>query len=434
MESPRAATPSPRLRPCGARGARPASARGVGPSRRPGGAAAGRAARRAARPPLGRLLGDGRLGAARRRPRPAPCGWSARARRGRPFAPGLAPGEACRISTGALLPDGADAVVRREDGHEEGGRLVVAVRPRPWTHVRRRGEDLRRGQPVLGAGAAVAAHEVAVVAAAGHGGASCRRRARVAFLTTGDELVPPGGAVPPDAVIESNLVGLVAQAEAAGAIVCASAHAPDDRTATLATLSRPARTARRPPPTCSSRWAGSPSARTTTSARRSRRSGRAGRCAAWRCDRDIPSAWPCADATVVLALPGNPAAAAVCFHLLGRALLGVREDWSHSAPLRRPRPEARARHGLRAVYRGGRWTGSPRAPGLGAAELPRRSQGPRVDRARTGRRADGSPGSGEQDAVKPAWPGLASGTRKPRRSGAFVAQVAHTGFEPVLPP
>ena len=43
-------------------------------------------------------------------------------------------------------------------------------------------------------------------------------------------------------------------------------------------------------------------------------------------------------ATVVLALPGNPAAAAVCFHLLGRALLGVREDWSHSAPLLAPVP------------------------------------------------------------------------------------------------
>ena len=257
---------------------------------------------------------------------------------GRPFAPGLAPGEACRISTGAPLPDGADAVVRREDGHEEGGRLVVAVRPRPWTHVRRRGEDLRRGQPVLGAGAAVAAHEVAVVAATGHGGASCRRRPRVAFLTTGDELVPPGGAVAPDAVIESNLVGLVAQAEAAGAIVCASAHAPDDRTATLVTLRALLGAAPEAAPdvlvtvgglsvgmhdhvgpaleALGARWAL--------------------RGVAMRPGHPVGLA--VRGATVVLALPGNPAAAAVCFHLLGRALLGVREDWSHSAPLLAPVP------------------------------------------------------------------------------------------------
>ena len=202
--------------------------------------------------------------------------------------------------------------------------------------MRRRGEDLRRGEPVLGAGVAVAAHEVAVAAAAGHAGAACRRRARIAFLTTGDELVAPGGALPQSAAIESNLVGLVAQAEAAGAIVCASAHAPDDRIATLATLRTLLGAATGPPPTCSSRWAGSPSARTTTSARRSRPSECAGCCAAWRMRPGHPVGLAVRGATVFLALPGNPAAAAVCFHLLGRALLGVREDWSHSAPLLAP--------------------------------------------------------------------------------------------------
>lgn len=41
-------------------------------------------------------------------------------------------------------------------------------------------------------------------------------------------------------------------------------------------------------------------------------------------------------ATVVLALPGNPAAAAVCFHVLGRALLGAGADWGRSVPLLAP--------------------------------------------------------------------------------------------------
>jgi molybdopterin molybdotransferase len=257
---------------------------------------------------------------------------------GRPFAPGLSPGDACRISTGALMPNGADAVVRREDGHEEGGRLVVAVRPRPWTHVRRRGEDLRRGEPVLGAGVVVTAHEVAVVAAAGHGGASCRRRARVAFLTTGDELVPPGGAVPPDAVIESNLVGLVAQAEAAGAIACASAHTPDNRTATLAALST----------LLGEGSEAAPDILVTVGGLAVGAHDHVGQAiealgARWAL-RGVamrpghPVGVAVRGSTVVLALPGNPAAAAVCFHLLGRALLGVREDWSHSAPLLAPVP------------------------------------------------------------------------------------------------
>ena len=130
---------------------------------------------------------------------------------------------------------------------------------------------------MLGAGVVVAAHEVAVVAAAGHGGASCRGRARVAFLTTGDELVPPGGAVSPDAVIESNLVGLVAQAEAAGAIACASAHAPDDRGATLTALSTLLGDGPEAAPDVVVTVGGLAVARTTTSATRSRLSGCAGR-------------------------------------------------------------------------------------------------------------------------------------------------------------
>jgi molybdopterin molybdotransferase len=257
---------------------------------------------------------------------------------GRPFAPGLSSGEACRISTGALLPDGADAVVRHEDGHEEGGRLVVAVRPRPWAHVRRRGEDLRCGQMALDAGVAVAAHEVAVVAAAGHAGAFCRRRLRIALLTTGDELVTPGGMMPPNAVIESNLVGLVAQAEAAGAIVCASAHAPDDRTATLTTLSALLREGLEAVPDILVTVGGvSVGAHDHVGPALEALGARwALRGVAMRPGHPVGVA--VRGSTVVLALPGNPAAAAVCFHLVGRALLGVREDWSHSAPLLAPVP------------------------------------------------------------------------------------------------
>jgi molybdopterin biosynthesis enzyme len=42
--------------------------------------------------------------------------------------------------------------------------------------------------------------------------------------------------------------------------------------------------------------------------------------------------------TVIVALPGNPAAAAVAFHVLGRAVLDVREDWTRRARLAVPHP------------------------------------------------------------------------------------------------
>ena len=56
------------------------------------------------------------------------------------------PGQAARIMTGAMLPDGADAVVKVED--TDGGTVLVRIDrgAEPGTSIRRRGEDLARGQ------------------------------------------------------------------------------------------------------------------------------------------------------------------------------------------------------------------------------------------------------------------------------------------------
>jgi len=244
----------------------------------------------------------------------------------------LGPGEACRISTGALLPTGADAVLRREDGEESGGFLVAAAAPRPGADVRPCGDDFRLGQELLAAETVVAAHEVAVVAAAGHKGAFCRRPLRVAVAITGDELVAPGASVPRGGVIESNLVGLVAQVEAAGAGVCAVAHAPDDRGATVKTFMD---LLEQEPDVLVTVGGISVGAHDHVGPALERLGARwALRGVAMRPGHPVGLAGR--GSTVALALPGNPAAAAVCFHLLGRALLGMCDDWSHSAPLLRP--------------------------------------------------------------------------------------------------
>lgn len=242
----------------------------------------------------------------------------------------LAPGEACRISTGALLPAGADAVLRREDGRRAGDRRVVAMRPLwPGADVRPRGDDLRAGRELIPAESVLAAHEVQVVAAAGHVGAFCRRRPRVAFATTGDELVAPGGAPAPGRAVESNLVGLVAQAAAAGAVACASAHVPDRGPATVAALEDLLESAPDLLVTVGGISVGAhdhvgPSLE-AIGARWALRG------VAMRPGHPVGVA--VRGPAVILALPGNPAAAAVAFHLLGRALLGVRDDWSLRARL-----------------------------------------------------------------------------------------------------
>lgn len=72
------------------------------------------------------------------------------------------------------------------------GSLVLDRRPAPGAHVRRAGGDLAQGALMLPAGIVIGAPEAGALAAAGQSSVLLRRRLRVAVLTTGSELVPPG--------------------------------------------------------------------------------------------------------------------------------------------------------------------------------------------------------------------------------------------------
>ena len=144
----------------------------------------------------------------------------------------LEPGTAQRIMTGAMLPEGADAVVRVEDTDQEPGprplpeRVEIRVAPRPGLNVRRAGEDVGVGDPVLGAGAVLSAAALSALASTGAGSVRAVPRARVAVVSTGAELVDPGAAPPTGSIPDSNSVllsGLVVEHGAALASVARSA-------------------------------------------------------------------------------------------------------------------------------------------------------------------------------------------------------------------
>ncbi len=143
------------------------------------------------------------------------------------------PGQALRILTGAPVPPGADAVVPVEDTDAPLGAAVlpttVEIRRsvEPGAHIRRRGSDLREGDPLLEVGIRLGAVELAIAAAGGHGRLPAHRRPVVAVLATGDELVPPGADLGPAQIPESNTVALIAQAREAGAQAKPLGIAPD---------------------------------------------------------------------------------------------------------------------------------------------------------------------------------------------------------------
>jgi len=116
-----------------------------------------------------------------------------RVRAGEGPGPELAAGEAVRIMTGAPLPPGADTVVRVEDtdAEAEPGTVLVRDDRDVGQNVRPAGQDMRRGERLLGKGHTITPGTVGVLAATGRADALVHRPPTVAVLTTGDELRGP---------------------------------------------------------------------------------------------------------------------------------------------------------------------------------------------------------------------------------------------------
>ena len=127
---------------------------------------------------------------------------------GKPFAQAVNAGECVRVMTGAVMPKGADTVVVQEvckaAVDNAGTRISIPPGQRVGQNVRAAGEDLKAGVPVLEPGRLLSAADIGLIASLGQGEVEVRRRLRVAFFSTGDELVSVGSELKEGQIYDSN--------------------------------------------------------------------------------------------------------------------------------------------------------------------------------------------------------------------------------------
>ena len=150
----------------------------------------------------------------------------------------VSPGDAVRIFTGAPMPAGADAVVMQEDVTRDRDEIAINTDVEAGEFIRRRGCDLAEGQRIVAKGERIRAATLGLLASQGIAEVAVGDEARAAIVSTGDELVQPGGKLEPGQIYESTSALLNVMLDGCGAIVKSIEHCRDDRESLIAAIKR----------------------------------------------------------------------------------------------------------------------------------------------------------------------------------------------------
>ncbi|NHN47113.1 molybdopterin biosynthesis protein [Halostella sp. JP-L12] len=138
--------------------------------------------------------------------------------------------EAVEISTGAVMPAGADAMVMVEKTDEEDGEVLVRTSVAPGDSVMLAGADVAAGERALGPGTRLTPREIGLLSALGVDEVPVRGTPRVGIISTGDELVRPGGDLHSERgqIYDVNSYTVASAVEEAGGEAVTYPHAGDD--------------------------------------------------------------------------------------------------------------------------------------------------------------------------------------------------------------
>lgn len=135
---------------------------------------------------------------------------------GNPFSGALPPGGCVKIMTGAVIPADVDTVVMQEHTTTQGDMVTLTKVPSVRANIRLTGEDIAIGQTVLSRGHQLQPADMGLLASLGIAEVQVYRRLKVAFFSTGDELVSVGKPLQTGQIYDSNRYSLWGMCQALG--------------------------------------------------------------------------------------------------------------------------------------------------------------------------------------------------------------------------
>ena len=116
-------------------------------------------------------------------------------------------GETVRIMTGAPMPLGADSILQVELTSCSGEILTIYQESMPG-YVRKKGENIRKGETILSKGTVLTPSNISMVATMGYNKIPVFRKLVIGIIPTGNELIQPGEDLQPGEIFESNAYGI----------------------------------------------------------------------------------------------------------------------------------------------------------------------------------------------------------------------------------
>ncbi len=147
---------------------------------------------------------------------------------GVPFTSEIPAGCCIKIMTGAVVPTTVDTVIMQEHTSTEGELVTLVKLPAAGANIRLTGEDIAIGQTVLMPGHRIEPADMGLLASLGIGEIKVYRRLKVAFFSTGDELVNIGQPLQQGQIYDSNRYSLSGVLQAIGVSVNDLGNVADD--------------------------------------------------------------------------------------------------------------------------------------------------------------------------------------------------------------